>query len=153
MNKLLQFELVWIMITIVLCSLLMLPVYTNLGLAYPFYKSNIICIVIATTFIRYIFLLKHHYLILAKWIKWLFIFIPIPVFLFLIDVVTEFQGFYDEEGIYSIMHSVAQKTKKGLASYIKNQMMFFWAAAFISNAVMPIRMVISLWREINKGTH
>lgn len=125
----------------------------NVGNAYPFYLYNSLCIVLAITLIRYLFLLKYHFIVERKWIKVLFIFIPIPIFLFLMDVLTEFQAFYDEVGIRNIMSELHHKTQSKLSNYIKNEMIFFWAAAFISNALIPVRMIISLWREINKGTH
>ena len=147
------FEVLWWIITLVLVLLVLSPIYLNIKGDFPFYFYNIVCIVIAVTFIRYIFLLKHHYIVSAKWIKVLFIFIPIPIFLVLIDAITIFQSFVDEEGIYSIMKGLPNDLQKGLASYIRSEMIFFWAAAMLSNALLPVRMIISLWREINKGTH
>jgi len=153
MNKKLLFELLWIAISIVIAIIVLLPIIFNLGLDYPLYFHNIIIIFISITFIRYIFLLKHHYIALYKWIKVIFIFIPVVVFLYLMDVMYEFQSFNDEVGIQSFMSELSQKTQSSLGKYIRNEMIFFWSTAFITNALLPVRMVISLWREINKGTH
>jgi len=153
MNNKFSVEIIGILLTIVLAVLLMLPIYSNIGNLYPFYQENIIIIVIAVTFMRYIFLLKHHWVSSSKYIKAVFIFIPIPVFFFLVGALYDFQAFLDEKGIGTILTELSHKKQKSLGGYIKSEMVFFWMAAFLANAYMPIRMILSLWRNINKGTH
>lgn len=151
-NKLLL-EIVWWVITMVVIALVMLPIYSKIGMSYPFYYQNILVIVIAITFCRYLFMLRHHWLSSRKWIKVLFIFIPIPTFFFLTGAFYDFQAFSDEKGLTSILTALPFKEQVGLAKYIRAEMVLFWAAAFLANLYMPIRMIISIWREINKGTH
>lgn len=146
-------ELIWWLVTAVIIVMAMLPIYSSVGEDYPFYKDNIFIIIIAVTFIRYIFLLKHHWLSISKWTKALFIFVPIPVFFYLTGVFYDFQAFSDEKGINSVLTKLSQKEQFGLSKYIRTEMVLFWSAAILANAFMPIRMIISLWREINKGTH
>jgi len=146
-------ELVWWILTLVLVVLVMLPVYNNVGADYPFYVANIVFITVSVTFIRYIFLLKHHWLSMAKWIKVLFIFIPIPIFFYLTGAFYNFQSFSDEVGLTSLVEGIPYKDQLRLSKYIRVEMVFFFAAAFIANFLMPFRMIVSIWREINKGTH
>jgi len=146
------FELIWWVITALIVALILLPIYLNIGDSYPFYQDNILIIVIAVTFIRYIFLLKHHWLVVSNWVKAVFIFIPIPIFFYLLGVQFDFQGLVDHEGITSILQKLNVKQQNSIGLYIKTEMSFFWAAALISNALLPIRMIISIWRKINKGT-
>ena len=146
-------EIVWWLLTLVLIVLVLLPIYSKIGLLYPFYVSNIAFIIISTTFIRYIFLLKHHWVSSAKWIKVLFIFTPIPIFFYLTGAFYDFQSFSDEVGLTSLVQEIPYKDQMRITKYMRVEMVFFFAAAFISNLMMPLRMVISLWREINKGTH
>lgn len=146
-------ELVWIAVTMVITALILLPIYGSIGAAYEFYGFNIFIIMVAVTFCRYIFLLKHHWLSEAKWIKILFIFIPIPIFFFLITGFYNFQAFSDEQGIMSMLTSLPFKEQTKFITYIKTEVLLFFTTAFIANALMPIRMIVSLWREINKGTH
>lgn len=152
-NKMFMLEMVWILLTVVLILLILLPIQSQVGDAYPFYFENIAVIAIAVTLIRYIFLLKYHWVSSAKWIKVIFIFLPIPIFFFLTGAFYDFQAFSDEVGLQSIMTDLPYKEQTGLAKYIRNEIVLFWAAAFIANLYMPIRMILSLWREINKGTH
>jgi len=146
-------ELVWLVVTVVLAILILLPIYSSIQGDYLYYGFNIFIVTVAITFCRYIFLLKHHWVSSAKWIKIAFIFIPIPVFFFLITGFYDFQAFSDEKGIISMLSSIPFKEQTKLVTYIKTEILLFWTTAFIANAFMPIRMIISLWREINKGTH
>lgn len=152
-NNKIGLEFIWLLITAVVTLLVMLPIYTKLGADYIFLRNNILIIVIAITWCRYIFLLKHHWLSSRKWIKVLFIFIPIPIFFFLIGAFYDFQAFSDEKGIYSIMENITVPEQRKLAKYIRSEILMFWATAFLANAYMPIRMIISLYREIKSGNH
>jgi len=147
------FELLWIALTVVLVCLVLLPIQVTLGDTYAFYFDNALLIIIAITFIRYIFLLKHHWIIASKWFKVIFIFFPIVVLFYLLDVLYNFQLFVDQEGITSIMNEINYESQNEMTLYIKTEMIFFWVSAFIANALLPFRMVISIWRKMNKGTH
>ena len=151
MNQKLKFELLWICFTMVLIAMVMLPIYLGVKEQYPFYVTNILIIVIAITFGRYLFLLKHHWICYSKWIKLFFVFFPIPVFLFLTDSFYEVQRFFDEKGIRSIMSELGPRYQGQLSTFIKTQFIFFWAAAFIANFLLPFKMITSIWRKKNKG--
>ncbi len=153
MKNKLSLELIGWVITAVIIVLVLLPIYSKIGGAFPFYLQNIALIVIAVTFSRYIFLLKHHWPSTHKWYKVALIFIPIPIFLYLVGIFYDFQAFSDERGITSILTGMGHEEQMSLAKYIRTEMVLFWSAAFLANAYMPIRMIISLWRKINKGTH
>ena len=153
MKQKVLFELTWVAITIVLLAMVLMPIIMSVGNAYPFYIENILVVIIAVTFSRYIFLLKHHWISGSRWYKLFFIFFPIVVFFFLLDSFYDFQRFCDEEGIRSIMSDLHASQQGNLAIYIRTEMVLFWAAAFLSNLIMPFRMIISIWRKINKGTH
>jgi len=146
-------EIVWLIMTAVITCLVMLPIYSMIGNSYPFYWENVLVIIIAITFCRYIFLLKYHWVSNKKWIKILFIFIPVPIFFFLIGAFYDFQAFTDEHGINSVMGAITPKDQLKLSKFIRSEMILFWSTAFLANAYMPIRMIISLYREVNKGTH
>lgn len=145
------FEFVWWVITLVVVSLFMIPIYLNLGDRYTFYFENILLIIIAITFFRYIFFLKHHWITFSNWIKAIFIFVPIPILFYLLGAQYDFQRFADEEGLRSIMDNLHIDQQNSISTFIKTEMVFFWAAAFICNALLPFRMIISIWRKINKG--
>jgi TctA family transporter len=153
LGKKVLLELIGWVITVVVVVLVLLPIYSYIGGNYPFYEENIVFIVIALTFIRYIFLLKHHWLSASKWIKALFFFIPIPLFFYLMGGFYDFQAYSDEVGLGAMLTGLPYEAQSNITKYIRTEMVLFWSAAFLANLAMPLRMLISIWREINKGTH
>lgn len=153
LKKKILIELLGWMMTLVIVILVLLPIHSYVGDYYPFYKENIAFIVIALTFMRYIFLLKYHWISASKWIKAVFIFIPIPVFFYLVGGFYDFQAYSDEVGLGAMLTELPYPDQSKIGKYIRSEMILFWSAAFLSNLYMPFRMLISIWREINKGTH
>ncbi len=143
----------WWMVTAIILVIVLLPIHSAIGEDYFFYRQNILIIILAITLIRYIFLLKHHWISSSKWFKAIFIFVPIPIFFFLIGAFSDFQAFSDEKGINTILTKLPYKNQRALATFIRSEIVLFWSAAFLANLFMPFRMLISIWREINKGTH
>lgn len=147
MKQKLYFELIWISLTIVVTALVLLPIWFGVEEKYPFYRDNIILIWIAVTFGRYLFFLKHHWIVSSKWYKIILIFLPIPVFIFLMDSFYDFQRFADEEGIKSIMTELSSKDQNSLSLFIRTEMLLFWSAAFVSNLLLPFKMIRSIYRK------
>lgn len=152
MKRVLVEFLGWL-ITAVIVVLVLLPIYSYIGDHYPFYKENIAFIVIAVTFIRYIFLLKHHWISTSKWLKAAFIFIPIPVGFYLVGGFYDFQAYSDEIGLGAMLTDLPFEAQSKIGKYIRSEMVLFWSAAFLANLYLPFKMLGSIWREINKGTH
>jgi hypothetical protein len=145
------FELTWWALTIVVLLLILLPIWFAVENNYGFYRENIITIIIAITFGRYLFFLKHHWMTASKWYKLIFVFLPVGVFFFLMDSYYDFQRFCDEEGLHSIMDGLSPQYQNQMAIYIKTQMTLFWSAAFISNILLPFKMTRSIYRKLKKG--
>lgn len=145
--------MIWWIITLIIVALVLLPIYSKVGTSYPFYFQNIMIIIIAITSIRYIFFLKHVWIASSMWIKAVFIFIPIPIFFFLTGAFYDFQAFSDEQGITSALPGLHHNEQLPLAKYIRTETVLFWSAACLGNLLFPFRMLISIWRELNKGTH
>ncbi len=151
MKQKLYFEIIWLVITFVILSLVLLPIWFALETNYPFYVENIAVVFIAITFGRYLFFLKHHWISYSKWFKLFFVFAPIPIFIFLMDSFYDFQRFYDEVGIRSIMDELSNKQQNQMSVYIRTEMMLFWSGAFISNILLPFKMTRSIYRKNKKG--
>jgi hypothetical protein len=152
MKNKLTIELISIVITVVLVILFLLPIHDKIGDQYPFYVENALFIIVFFTLMRYLFLMKYHWLANLIWVKVVLVFLSVPILMYLIDNVYDFQSFSDEVGIYTIMENLETSKQKALASYIRNEMMFFWTGAFICALFLPIRMIVSLWRMKNRGT-
>ena len=147
-----KLEGLWWLTTIVLVALVISPIYLNLNDNYPFYTANILYIIVFVTLTRYIFLLKHTVFSHTLWIKAILIFLPIPIFLYCIDSMYDFQRFLDEEGLISIMDKLTAEKQSNLSKYIKYEKLFFGAGAIITLIMLPIRMIISIWRVKNRDS-
>ena len=75
----------------------------------------------------------------------------IPVLMYVIDNLWDFQTFMDEKGISSIMQNISADAQRSLAKYIKAEMTFFWAGAFISSIALALRMMHSIFRLMHRG--
>lgn len=151
MNSKLSFSFISWIITIVIAIAVILPIYTQIGEAYQFYIPNILFILIFLTFTRFIFLTKFHWFSHLTWAKMIMIFGVIPILLYVVGQIWDFQRFMDEEGITSIMTEIHADSQRSLAKYLKAEMTFFWAGAFISSIALPLRMIHSIWRLQHRG--
>ena len=147
-----KLEVLWWMITAIIMVLIITPIYTSIGYDYPFYLANVLFVIVFVTFTRYIFLLKYTFFSHNSWIKVFFVFLPIPLFMYFIDSMYDFQKFLDEEGLISIMDKLSAKNQISLSKYIQYEKLFFGTGAIITLVLLPIRMIVSIWRVRNRGT-
>jgi hypothetical protein len=144
-------ELLFILITVVMAGLIMLPIWNYYGNKYPFYFYNISFIIIFITGVRYIFLLKYTPFSHSKRAKVFLLFFCIPLLLYFIDGFYEFTSYLNEEGFVAISDDNLEKSEH-LADYTKMEYLFFAVSAIITMIIIPFRMVNSVWRQHNKGT-
>lgn len=144
-------EMVAFLITGILTALILMPIILNVpNYVFLFYNSAIIFIFF--TLIRYVFLLKLTPFARFSPVKVVFIFIALPLIIFLTDGLTEFQYFLDENGAYGLVEHLNIKKQIPLSKYIKSEMLFFAVGSIIVTAILPVRMIISLWRVKNRNT-
>jgi len=152
MSSKIVLELVWWIATLVIVALFLLPVMNYIGDGYEFYQPNIIFIVLFVTFTRYIFLLKHTFLAKNKILKLILIFLPIPLLVYSVDALFNFQDFIDKGAHIRMLSHLTPDTAMDITKYIKYQFIFFGTGSILVLFLLPIRMIISIWRGINKGT-
>ncbi|MEM9549471.1 MAG: hypothetical protein AAGA77_26105 [Bacteroidota bacterium] len=152
MNNKLTLELIWWVASAIIVLLFMLPIINYVGVRFPFYTPNIFFILLFVTFTRYIFLLKHTLIAHKKWIKLVLVFLPIPLFLYSIDALFNFQDFWDKGNHVRMLSHLLPDTAMNLSKYIKYQFIFFGTGTILVLFLFPVRMIISIWRGINKGT-
>jgi len=152
MNSKMVLELVWWIASAIIVVLFLLPIINFVGERYPFYQPNIFFILLFVTFTRYIFLLKHTLIAHSKWIKLVLVFLPIPLFLYSIDALFNFQDFLDKGDHIKMLSHLLPDTAMNISKYIKYQFIFFGTGSILVLFLLPIRMIISIWRGINKGT-
>jgi hypothetical protein len=146
-----QVELVSWIITGILTAAVLLPILRNVP-DFEYLVYNITSIVVFITLIRYIFLLRFVPFKRFAPVKAILIFVTIPLFVYLMDGLSEFQNALDENGTYSMVAHLDIDKQIPLSKYIRSEMIFFGVGALISSAILPFRMIISIWRVLNRNT-
>lgn len=141
-------ELLWMVATGVLAVLIMLPIYQN-AQEFDFFWYNVGFIFVFVTFTRYIFILQYTFLFRNKWAKGILFFLCIPIFLFVMEGLFSFQSFIDDNGAGVFYDHLAFAKQKSLASYTRSEYIFFGVGSMLTTIILPIRLIISTWRDIN----
>lgn len=147
----LSIELLWWLITAVITFAILLPIWQKIN-EFPFWTANIIFIVVFITYTRLIFLTRYSFLAFNNKVKFVFIAITVPVVFLLINQLNYFQTFLDENGPASIVGKRPLQEELSMIGYVHKEITFFATASIITAIIMPFKMVISIWRNHNKGT-
>ena len=148
MNLKFRAEILFWLITAIVAFFVLQPIWSYYGKGYPFYNTNIPFVIIFLTYTRYIFLLKYTPFSHNKWIKLVLIFLSIPLLLVLVDGIYDFQRYLDETGFVGISHGDPEQILD-MAKYARYQYIFFATGAIIVLVLLPLRMVMSIWRVVN----
>ncbi len=149
----LQLELVWWLVTAGVAYLVLYPLLNGFE-NFIFLRNNLLFIAIFVTYARYIFLLKHTFLAYLQIVKFVLIFASIPLVFYLIELLNEFQIFFDNEGLHGFHQLLKPNMELGerdaLLTYLNREIVFFGAGSIITAVLLPIRLLISFWRVYNK---
>jgi len=108
-----------------------------------------VSIVVFLTFSRIIFLLANTPYARVKWLRMLLVFLPIPLLLYHVDSLYDFQRYVDEKGTISFFSGSNDMADYDFGRFIKYQFIFFCTGAIVTILLMPVRMIISFWRTTN----
>lgn len=150
-NQKIRIELLWWLFTLLLILIVLYPIWRNVP-GYPFYAGNIFFIVVFVTFTRYAFLLRSTLLAHTKWIKVGMIAIAAILFFVMSTALSDFRNFLDERGLQTLVTHLDVNAQTRMINYIKNEMVFFGVGSIVSGILLPLRMIMSLWRMRNRGT-
>lgn len=152
MSKKLQLELLLWLITMVVIILVMFPIWSEVGLQFMYHWSNVLALFIFVTFTRLIFLLRHSYMSHNNVLKAIFFLLCIPLFVYFMDRLNSFQTFIEENSYLALLSDTTGDTAVNLIKYIRYEYIFFVVAAMITVIILPIRLIVSVWRVRNRGT-
>jgi len=147
-NLLILLELVWWIATAIITIGVLYPIWQS-TVDYPFWTTNIIAIVAAITITRYIFLTDFTFLAKWKYFKVALVSITLPIVFLLIQNLSDFQAYLDEEGLDHILKNLNSADRASMFSYIRSQMLFFGTASIIAGIAMPIKLTKSVWKNFN----
>ncbi|MEM9918849.1 MAG: hypothetical protein AAF990_12180 [Bacteroidota bacterium] len=146
-----QLELVWWFFTFLLAAAILYPILSKIN-DYPFLMANIVFIIIFVTFTRYVFLLRHTFLARRQWLKAIVLVLCLPILFYLVNQLNYFQTYLDEQGLESFMGALPIKGQEALGSFIRNEMLLFGVGSIFAAVLLPLRMILSIWRTHNRGT-
>lgn len=145
-------EIIWWVFTLFLIIAVLYPIYTKAADTYPFFKSNMLFIIAFVTFTRFIFLLKYTFLANLEKTKVAIILFSAIIVFFLVNELNFFQTYLDEKGLGSFLGHLSLPEQNTLGTYINRMTLFFGVGSAIAAAVLPFRLVLSIWRGRNRGT-
>ncbi len=146
-----RLELTWWGFTAFVVVLILLPIRLQTP-DYPFYFPNALYIIIFITFTRYSFFLKHTFIARMLWPK-LFILAGSVILVFiLIMSLGDFSNYLSEKGLQTVVGKVPLSRQYPLMRYMQSEMIFFGVASVVSAIILPVRMLISVFRMYNHGT-
>lgn len=151
MDKRISLELYWWVFTVVIAIAILFPILNKLP-DYPFLLPNILFVVTFITFTRYIFLLEHTFLAYQQRLKIAIILISVIIVFYLIGEINNFQTFLDEEGPDTLVNHLPSSEQRSIANYIRSEYLFFGIGSVIAAVALPFRLMISIWRNYNRGT-
>jgi len=149
-NKLLL-EFLWWIFTAVLILILLFPLYKN-NIDFPFYDYNVFFIIIAITFTRLIFQLKHTFVSFNIIIKFLLMFFSVVVIMLVFRGLSLYNIFIDERGPYYLFEHLPLSKRYTLSAFVKWEYFFFGITGFVASVILPFRLLISVFRVKNRGT-
>lgn len=144
-------EASWWGATILLTLLILFPILQKTN-AYPFTVINSLAIIAFITFFRYTFFLKYTYLAHRKYLKIVLIFLSIPIVFNLINNLNFFVTYLDEFSHEGFLGHLNANTRGGLETYIRSEMLLFSVGSIVAAILFPFRLIVSLWRQRNRGT-
>jgi hypothetical protein len=146
-----RLEILWWLFTLILVIIVMLPIYLNTH-NFPFYLPNILYIVIFVTFARYTFLLRYTLIAKTFWPKFLILAGSAILTFVLIMSLGDFSNYLEEKGLQTLVDHHPVKKQYSVMRYIQKEMIFFGVASALSAVVLPMRMLLSIFRMYNHGT-
>lgn len=141
-------EIVCWIITALLGILIVLPILNN-GIDFPFIDYNIFYIVVGLTIFRYLFFWDWIPFSGSKAAKIIIIFIVPLMFFPLLEGIHTFVEYNDQEGIQSILNHLSLSKFNFFISYIRLEYLTFGIMSFLGSFMMALKMIRSLWRQIN----
>lgn len=153
-QSILYLEIIWWIITAIVVYFVMNPIWSAVE-GFEYQWINVFFIVILITYARHIFLLKYTFLAFTSTrFRIGMIFLSLPLVFFIIQMFFDFQTYLDNGGNGELFNnlkiSMTQIEQGNLLQYIHTEMSFFGIGAAITGLLLPLRMMLSIWRENNE---
>ena len=149
-SKRFTIELIFITLSIVLASLIILPII-NAGIKFDLIIYNFIYVIVSITFIRWLVRWDLHPLTDSKVAKIIIICLTPMLFFPLLEGIHSFVEFRDQEGLSSIMTHLTHRKQQFFTKYLSNEYLFFAVGSLITSFLLIFKMLRSIWRQYKYG--
>ena len=139
-------EILWWIITLIICSLVLLPISVH-EVPFQFIGFNVLYVIVGMTWCRYLLFFNSHPLAYSRIFKILLIFVA-PLFFFpMLEGIHAFLEFNDREGLQSILSHLSFKKQVWLMRYIRSEYLFFSFMSFLGSFALIIKMIRAFWKQ------
>ena len=147
--QILSIEAAVLLIALILSFMFIGP-YLYYGIRLPFYWYNLLFIFVFVVFFKHIFFLQYSFIDSYQKLKMLIIPCSFIFVFVLIRMLSKFAVFVDTFALAEFMTDLPYKERVFLSKLFKNQYVFFAVGAILASFVLPIRLIVSVWREVNR---
>lgn len=145
------YEIIWWAIAAVVAAAVIYPILRVMRV-WEFQTLNIVFVVGLVTLSRLIFLFPHTPWATRQPVKVALLLLCFPATFFLYDFVNRFVVHINQVGWEYITGHLPTAQKASMESYIWNEMLFFGVGCVIATPVLAGRLMLSIWRQHNRGT-
>ena len=143
-------ELVWWLFTLLLATLVILPLYTTL-LEFPFYVPNFVYVVVAVTLTRYLFFLHISWLRDRLFLQGAIIMALIPLLFYMGQRFQNFIIYFDEQGPDVLHRYLDPSIGPAMTQYVHAEYRFFGIWAMTAAVITPFRFLYNIWVRYRAG--
>lgn len=147
--KYLYLDVLFILLGLLLSALVLCPIHFY-NLPFPFWKQNVINIVCFVLFIRLLFFIKSSIIQQFQIAKVVCILVFVFLVFFFIKSLNRFTQVIDESPLEESFLHLPFKQQLFMADYFKHEYLFFATACVILCAIMPIHLLINIWKTYNR---
>lgn len=144
------YEIIWWAFTLILASLVLVPVYTQLP-GFPYMVANFVNVVVAITLTRYLFFLKISWLRDHLLIQGALSILLLPLIFWMVQYFNAFIRFFDEEGPDVLTKGMDGELASVMNSYLHAEYRFFAVWAIVAALIMPLRLLYNVWGRYRAG--
>lgn len=154
-NNLKQFLLIeflwWVITAATIVAFLYHPYKFGVGFEETGVINGIFILVFITV-TRHLFFLKYSFVGYFQWLKVFIIILSIPLFMYLYANFVDIRVQLDDGSINEMFSTLNFSEQQATFNYVRNELIFFSVSSLIVTALLPVRMIVSIWRMRNRGT-
>lgn len=145
-------EIYWWLLGFLIAAGILLPVWFYVP-GYLFFLENGLLIVLSIALSRYLLMLPATWLAKQQIAKIALIFLCVPLVFWAAQSLHTFTTFLDENPMdENFLNHLEGDQQLALERYLRSEYLLFGVMSIIAGALLPVRLVISIWRTYNKGT-